>query len=110
MLHCHAHQTVRLLLTHDTSDAMCRQKPFREERDRHCSGGTPGPRAASLPTGATYAEDLPPRNWLELRGYALGGQVTLSTLEAVVSDAAAHSGRLDPDRDPARVLRYTEPG
>ena len=52
-----------------------------------------GRTAGSLsPTGSTYAESLPPRNWLALRAYAPAGQVTLSNLESLVSGAAAHGG------------------
>ena len=44
------------------------------------------------PTGPTYAETLPPKTWLALRAYAPTGQVSLASLEALVSGAAAKGG------------------
>jgi peptidoglycan/xylan/chitin deacetylase (PgdA/CDA1 family) len=53
--------------------------------------------AGSLsPAGPTYAEILPPKNWLALRAYAPTGQVTLAHLKALVTGAAAHGGGWDP--------------
>jgi peptidoglycan/xylan/chitin deacetylase (PgdA/CDA1 family) len=53
--------------------------------------------AGSLsPAGPTYAETLPPKNWLALRAYAPTGQVTLAHLEALVTGAASHGGGWDP--------------
>jgi hypothetical protein len=47
--------------------------------------------AGSLsPAGPTYAEPLPPKNWLALRAYAPTGQVTLANLESLVTGAATH--------------------
>ena len=49
--------------------------------------------AGSLsPAGPTYAETLPPKNWLALRAYAPTGQISLSNLESLVSGAASHAG------------------
>jgi peptidoglycan/xylan/chitin deacetylase (PgdA/CDA1 family) len=42
--------------------------------------------------GSTYAESLRPTDWLALRAYAPTGRVTLSRLESVVTQAAAHGG------------------
>ncbi len=57
-----------------------------------CGYGNARTAGSLSPTGATYAETLPPRSWLALRAYAPGGQVTLSNLESLVSGAAAHGG------------------
>ena len=57
-----------------------------------CGYGNARTAGSISPTGATYAESLPPRSWLALRAYAPAGQVTLSNLESVVSGAAAHGG------------------
>ena len=57
-----------------------------------CGYGNARTAGSLSPTGATYAETLPPRGWLALRAYAPGGQVTLSNLESLVSGAAAHGG------------------
>lgn len=43
-------------------------------------------------TGLTYAETLPPKNWMAMRAYAPSGQVTLSNLESLVSSAASQGG------------------
>ena len=52
-----------------------------------------GRTAGSLsPTGATYAESVPPRSWLALRAYAPSGQVTLANMEALVTGAFSHGG------------------
>ncbi len=49
--------------------------------------------AGSLsPAGPTYAETLPPKNWLALRAYAPTGQISLANLETLVSGAASHGG------------------
>ena len=66
-------------------------RPFRA-RCRAAGTGTPGLPGSLSPTGATYAESLPPRSWLALRAYAPSGQVTLSNLESLVSGAASHGG------------------
>jgi peptidoglycan/xylan/chitin deacetylase (PgdA/CDA1 family) len=50
-------------------------------------------RSASSPT---YAETLPPQNWLALHAFAPSGQLTLSYLETLVTNAASHSGGLVP--------------
>lgn len=57
-----------------------------------CGYGNARTAGSLSPSGATYAETLPPRNWLGLRAYAPSGQVTLSNLESLVSGAAAHGG------------------
>jgi peptidoglycan/xylan/chitin deacetylase (PgdA/CDA1 family) len=41
-------------------------------------------------TGPTYAETLPPKNWLALRAYAPSGQISLASLESLVTGAASH--------------------
>jgi peptidoglycan/xylan/chitin deacetylase (PgdA/CDA1 family) len=57
-----------------------------------CGYGNARTAGSLSPTGATYAETLPPRNWLALRAYAPSGQVTLANMEALVTGAAAHNG------------------
>lgn len=61
-----------------------------------CGYGNARTAGSLSPTGATYAESLPPRSWLALRAYAPSGQVTLANLEALVTGAAAHGGGWDP--------------
>jgi peptidoglycan/xylan/chitin deacetylase (PgdA/CDA1 family) len=67
-------------------------------------------------TGSTYAETVPPRSWLALRAYAPAGQVTLASLEALVTGAAAHGGGWIPvviqrvcsqSQDPANYANCT---
>jgi peptidoglycan/xylan/chitin deacetylase (PgdA/CDA1 family) len=57
-----------------------------------CGYGNARTAGSLSPTGAAYAESLPPRSWLALRAYAPPGQVTLANLESLVSGAAAHGG------------------
>jgi peptidoglycan/xylan/chitin deacetylase (PgdA/CDA1 family) len=52
-----------------------------------------GRTAGSLsPAGPTWAETLPPKNWLATRAYAPTGQVSLANLQALVNGAASHNG------------------
>lgn len=57
-----------------------------------CGYGNARTAGSLSPGGSTYAETLPPKNWLGLRAYAPSGQVTLANLESLVSGAAAHGG------------------
>ncbi|HET9897523.1 MAG TPA: polysaccharide deacetylase family protein [Streptosporangiaceae bacterium] len=57
-----------------------------------CGYGNARTAGGLSPSGATYAETLPPRSWLALRAYAPSGQVTLANLESLVSGAASHDG------------------
>lgn len=57
-----------------------------------CGYGNARTAGSLSPTGATFAESLPPRSWLALRAYAPSGQITLANLESLVSGAAAHGG------------------
>jgi len=57
-----------------------------------CGYGNARTAGSLSPTGATYAESLPPRNWLALRAYAPPGRVTLANLESLVSGAATRGG------------------
>jgi peptidoglycan/xylan/chitin deacetylase (PgdA/CDA1 family) len=43
-------------------------------------------------SGGTYAETLPPADWLGLRAYAPAGRVTLAGLQSVVTRAAGQAG------------------
>src|SRR4051794_16162008 len=59
-----------------------------------CGYGS-GRSAGSLsPTGPTYAETLPPKDWYATRAYAPSGQMTLANMKAMVSGAATHGGGL----------------
>ncbi|MDT4939130.1 MAG: hypothetical protein QOG80_2801 [Pseudonocardiales bacterium] len=59
---------------------------------RTCGYGN-GRSAGSLsPTGPTYAETLPPRDWFATRAYAPIGQMTLANMQALVTGAAAQGG------------------
>lgn len=57
-----------------------------------CGYGNARTAGSLSPTGATYAETLPPKNWMALRAYVPSGQVTLSNLQSLVSGAASHGG------------------
>jgi peptidoglycan/xylan/chitin deacetylase (PgdA/CDA1 family) len=59
---------------------------------QNCGYGNARTAGGLSPTGAAYAETLPPRNWRTLRAYAPGGRVTLANLESLVSGAASHGG------------------
>ncbi|MDX6484709.1 MAG: hypothetical protein QOE95_2482, partial [Gaiellaceae bacterium] len=59
---------------------------------KSCGYGN-GRSAGSLsPSGPTYAETLPPRDWFATRAYAPAAQVTLANMKAIVNGAAAHNG------------------
>jgi peptidoglycan/xylan/chitin deacetylase (PgdA/CDA1 family) len=57
-----------------------------------CGYGNARSAGSLSPTGPTYAETLPPKAWLALRAYAPTGQISLSSLESLVSGAASHGG------------------
>ncbi|HKC27014.1 MAG TPA: chitobiase/beta-hexosaminidase C-terminal domain-containing protein, partial [Jatrophihabitans sp.] len=59
---------------------------------KSCGYGS-GRSAGSLsPTGPTYAETLPPKDWYATRAYAPTGQVTLANMKSLVTGAASHGG------------------
>ena len=57
-----------------------------------CGCGNARTAGSLSPAGPTYAETLPPKDWLATRAYSATGQVTLANMEALVSGAAAHGG------------------
>ena len=59
---------------------------------QNCGYGNARAAGSLSPAGPTYAETLPPKNWLGLRAYAPSGQVTLANLESLVTGAAAKGG------------------
>jgi peptidoglycan/xylan/chitin deacetylase (PgdA/CDA1 family) len=59
---------------------------------QNCGYGNARTAGSLSAAGVVYAETLPPRSWLALRAYAPGGQVTLASLESLVSGAASHGG------------------
>src|SRR6266699_71080 len=59
---------------------------------QNCGYGNARTAGSLSPTGSTYAETLPPRNWLALRAWAPSGQVTLANLQSIVTGAAANGG------------------
>ena len=63
-----------------------------ETEAQNCGYGNARTAGSLSPTGPTYAETLPPKTWLALRAYAPTGQVSLASLEALVSGAAAKGG------------------
>jgi peptidoglycan/xylan/chitin deacetylase (PgdA/CDA1 family) len=63
-----------------------------ETEVQNCGYGNARTAGSLSPAGSTYAETLPPKNWLALRAYAPTGQVTLANLESLVSGAASHGG------------------
>src|SRR5438874_12916044 len=62
---------------------------------KNCGYGNARVAGGVSPTGALYAETLPPKDWFATRPYGPTGQVTLANLEAMVSGAAAHGGGFD---------------
>jgi peptidoglycan/xylan/chitin deacetylase (PgdA/CDA1 family) len=63
---------------------------------KNCGYGNARTAGSLSPTGATYAEKLPPKDFFALRAYAPAGQITLANLESLVTGAAAHGGGWDP--------------
>ena len=63
-----------------------------ETEVQNCGYGNARTAGSLSPTGPTYAETLPPKTWLALRAYAPTGQVSLASLESLVSGAAAKGG------------------
>lgn len=63
-----------------------------ESEVQGCGYGNARTGGSLSPAGPTYAETLPPKNWLALRAYAPTGQISLSSLESLVTGAAAHGG------------------
>ena len=61
---------------------------------KSCGYGNARTAGGLSPTGATYAETLPPANWLATRAYAPSA-VTLANMESLVSGAASHGGGWD---------------
>jgi peptidoglycan/xylan/chitin deacetylase (PgdA/CDA1 family) len=59
---------------------------------QNCGYGNARSAGSLSPTGPTYAETLPPKTWLALRAYAPTGQISLSSIESLVSGAASHGG------------------
>ncbi len=57
-----------------------------------CGYGTARTAGSLSPSGPTYAETLPPKDWFATRAYAPNGQVTLANMESLVTGAAAHGG------------------
>jgi peptidoglycan/xylan/chitin deacetylase (PgdA/CDA1 family) len=58
----------------------------------NCGYGNARSAGSLSPGGSTFAETLPPKNWLSLRAYAPNGQVTLASLQTLVTNAAAKGG------------------
>jgi peptidoglycan/xylan/chitin deacetylase (PgdA/CDA1 family) len=67
-----------------------------ETEVQNCGYGTARTAGGLSPAGPTYAENVPPKDWLALRAYAPTGQVTLANLEALVTGAASHGGAWVP--------------
>jgi peptidoglycan/xylan/chitin deacetylase (PgdA/CDA1 family) len=63
-----------------------------ESEAQNCGYGNARTAGSLSPTGPTYAETLPPKTWLAVRAYAPTGQVSLASLESLVSGAAAKGG------------------
>ncbi|MGO4342616.1 chitobiase/beta-hexosaminidase C-terminal domain-containing protein [Pedococcus sp. 2YAF34] len=61
---------------------------------KNCGYGSGRTAGSVSPTGPTWAETLPPRDWYATRAYAPTGQVTLANLQALVNGAATHGGGL----------------
>jgi hypothetical protein len=63
-----------------------------ESEVQTCGYGNARTAGSLSPAGPTYAETLPPKNWLALRAYAPSGQVTLAHLKSLVTGAASYGG------------------
>ena len=59
---------------------------------QNCGYGNARTAGSLSPAGPTFAETLPPKAWLALRAYAPTGQVSLASLQALVTGAAAKGG------------------
>jgi hypothetical protein len=59
---------------------------------RECGYGTARTAGSLSVAGPTYAETLPPKNFLALRAYAPSGRITLANLQALVTGAASAGG------------------
>jgi peptidoglycan/xylan/chitin deacetylase (PgdA/CDA1 family) len=70
--------------------------PSIETEVQNCGYATARTAGGISPTGPTYGESVPPKNPLALRAYAPTGQVTLASLEALVTGAALHGGAWVP--------------
>jgi peptidoglycan/xylan/chitin deacetylase (PgdA/CDA1 family) len=66
--------------------------PSIQAEVQDCGYGNARTAGSLSPTGAMYAETLPPKNWLTLPAYAPAGQITLANLKSLVSGAASHGG------------------
>jgi peptidoglycan/xylan/chitin deacetylase (PgdA/CDA1 family) len=62
---------------------------------KNCGYGNARAAGGISPTGALYAETLPPVNWFATRPYGPSGQVSLANLQAMVTGAASHGGGWD---------------
>jgi sugar lactone lactonase YvrE/peptidoglycan/xylan/chitin deacetylase (PgdA/CDA1 family) len=67
-----------------------------ESEVQGCGYGNARTAGSLSPAGPTYAETMPPKNYLALRAYAPTGQITLANLKALVTGAASHGGGWDP--------------
>lgn len=63
-----------------------------EAEAQNCGYGNARTAGSLAPGGPVYAETVPPKTWLALRAYAPTGQVSLSSLESLVTGAAGHGG------------------
>jgi peptidoglycan/xylan/chitin deacetylase (PgdA/CDA1 family) len=59
---------------------------------KSCGYGNARAGGGLSPTGALYAETLPPKDWYATRPYGPAGQVTLANLQALVTGADSHGG------------------
>jgi peptidoglycan/xylan/chitin deacetylase (PgdA/CDA1 family) len=59
---------------------------------KNCGYGNARVAGGLSPTGALYAETLPPKDWFATRPYGPAGQVTLANLQALVTGASTHGG------------------
>jgi peptidoglycan/xylan/chitin deacetylase (PgdA/CDA1 family) len=66
--------------------------PGIESQVKACGYSNARGASSQVGGGSAYAESLSPKDWLALRAYAPTGRITLSRLETVVTQAAAHGG------------------
>ncbi|MDQ1730863.1 MAG: hypothetical protein QOK10_1022, partial [Pseudonocardiales bacterium] len=63
-----------------------------ESTVRSCGYGSARTAGSLSPTGPTYAESIPPRDWYATRAYAPNTRVTLANMQSMVTGAAGHGG------------------
>jgi peptidoglycan/xylan/chitin deacetylase (PgdA/CDA1 family) len=59
---------------------------------KNCGYGNARTAGSLSPTGPTFAETLPPKDWFATRAYAPTGQLTLANMKSLITGAASKGG------------------